>query len=126
MATRLIGTDSVDPWLPDVVKAHAVQSKVDDVAGNFNAGDVEAVLAELADQIDDVVISGGSMPGASDAETIAGTLTGIPGRRLPVGVDRDRASVVHVSDVRAAHLRRARPLGHLDRSGGDRLANRVR
>lgn len=75
MATRLIGTDSDDPWLPDVVKAHAVQAKIDDVAGNFTAVDVEGALAELSDTIDDVVITGGSMPAASDAETVAGVIT---------------------------------------------------
>jgi hypothetical protein len=75
MTTRLIGTDSNNPWLPDIVKVHADQARVDDLAGNFTATDVEGVLAELVDLVDDIVITGGSMPAASDAETIAGTIT---------------------------------------------------
>jgi hypothetical protein len=75
MATRLIGTDSTDPWLPDIVKVKADKAKVVDAAGNFTATDVEAALAELAADIDTAVITGGGMPAANDAETIAGTIT---------------------------------------------------
>jgi hypothetical protein len=75
MPARLIGTDSDDPWLPDVVKVHAVQSKVDDVAGNFASIDVEGALAELVDLVDTITVTGGSMPAASGAETIAGVST---------------------------------------------------
>jgi hypothetical protein len=75
MAPRLVGVESTDPWLPDVVKSKAVQARIDDLAGNFTAGDVEGALAELIDTIDELVITGGGMAAASAAETVAGTIT---------------------------------------------------
>jgi hypothetical protein len=75
MATRLIGTDSNDPWLPDVVRVRADKAAVADLAGNFTAVTVEGVLAELSDTVADIVVTGGAMPAASDAETVAGTIT---------------------------------------------------
>jgi hypothetical protein len=72
--TRFVGVDSTDPWLPDIVKVRADKAKIDDAAGNFTATDVEGALAELVDQLDTIVITGGAMPAASDAETIAGVI----------------------------------------------------
>jgi hypothetical protein len=52
MATRLIGTDSDDPWLPDDVSVRAAQTTIVDAAGRFAATTVEAALAELAVAVD--------------------------------------------------------------------------
>jgi hypothetical protein len=61
MATRLIGTDSTDPWLPTIVKVHAASTQVLDTAGHFTATDVEGALAELQDTVNALVVSGGAL-----------------------------------------------------------------
>jgi hypothetical protein len=73
--TRFVGVDSTDPWLPDIVKVRADKAKIDDLAGNFGATDVEGALAELSDTIDVMGGAGGGLVAASAAETIAGTST---------------------------------------------------
>lgn len=64
MPTRLIGTDSDDPWLPEIVKSHAAQAKIEDTAGHFDATDVEGALAELAmsgSGVANAVVNGGGV-----------------------------------------------------------------
>lgn len=88
MATRLLGTDSTDPWLPPAVKSKAAMVRVDDDAGNFVAVDVEGVLAEISDELDDIIATGGGLPPASDAETIAGAIN--DKAVTPAGLEAER------------------------------------
>lgn len=47
MATRLIGTDSTNPRLPDDVAVTATQTEITDTAGLFVSTTVENALAEV-------------------------------------------------------------------------------
>jgi hypothetical protein len=48
MVVRLIGTDTADPWLPDIVKVHAAKTRIADAGNHYTSNDVEGALAELA------------------------------------------------------------------------------
>jgi hypothetical protein len=88
------------------VSVHAVNLKVQDAAGYFDAVDVEGVLAELHDEIDAVIVAAGmtgpTVDTGEDYRVIMfsdGTTRAIPATATAPGIPTELARTVRINSV---------------------------